>query len=297
MSIALPPLVHSPSSPSSVTYPLKDVKSSALLCLALYENSTSAPVSYSTSSSVLAGYECLQSTEHTQAASAGSDLLYGELMPQGVAMALSPAHLDAPSASSFYDLGMGLGKFALLAFLSYPNLTKVVGVELADSRYKLAAKALIRLAAVNPTLFRLERPNADVVRLWMSNDIQPEAEDTESSGKSKSDDMKSSMKPIPRLLEFRRQNLYECEDCLGSSGGDIVICELEIPAQSWGRFTGMLNRMKLGARLMMLKALPPIYQATKTEMPFAKISLDCFATTWDPKATSARLGVFRKIEL
>jgi len=84
---------------------------------------------------------------------------------------------------------------------------------------------------------------------------------------------------------------------LGPSGGDIVICELEIPAQSFLRFTRMLNRLKTGARLMMLRALHPIYEATKTEMPFTKVSLDCFATTWDPRARSARLGVFRKTEV
>lgn len=291
MSITLPPLAHTPGAPASVSYPLRDIKSSALLCLSLYESSAVAPASYSSSSSVLAGYECLQATERTQAASLGSDLLYGELMPQGVAKALSPEHLDAPAATSFYDLGMGLGKFALLAFLSHPGLTRVVGVELAQSRYKLAVNALALLASHNPSLFRIEKPNADVVRLWMSSSAESVQDGKQPEGKS------ASNKPAQRLLEFRRQNLYECEDCLGPTGGDIVICELEIPASSWGRFTGILDRMKTGARLMMLKALPPIYAATQTPMPFAKISLECFATTWDPKANSARLGIFRKIEL
>jgi len=187
-------------------------------------------------------------------------------------MALSPAHLDASTATSFYDLGMGLGKFALLAFLSYPNLKKVVGVELAESRsfekekrdgserkkesqtekreereerrerrekrekrrerrerkqkmndlvirYLLAVKALTLLAAHNPTLFRFERAGPDVARLTM---CEGKEEGKEEGAKLEG----TAEKTAERFLEIRRQNLYDCEDCLGPNGGDIVICEV-----------------------------------------------------------------------
>ena len=42
---------------------------------------------------------------------------------------------------------MGTGKAAILAFLSFPNLSKVLGIELAESRFRIARDALRRLAA------------------------------------------------------------------------------------------------------------------------------------------------------
>ena len=74
-------------------------------------------------------------------------LLYGELLPRGVHKALDARHLDAARASSVYDLGCGTGKVALQAFLQFPNLKRVYGVELSLARFHVAERALLALAA------------------------------------------------------------------------------------------------------------------------------------------------------
>ena len=60
---------------------------------------------------------------------------------------LDARHLDAARASSVYDLGCGTGKVALQAFLQFPNLKRVYGVELSLARFHVAERALLALAA------------------------------------------------------------------------------------------------------------------------------------------------------
>ena len=55
----------------------------------------------------------------------GCDLLYGEVLPAGVSRMLDARHLDASKADTLYDLGSGLGKLVMQAFLQFPNLKKV----------------------------------------------------------------------------------------------------------------------------------------------------------------------------
>lgn len=273
MIIALPQLSAYPLLPTSIKYPLEDAKSAAAMCMTLWEDTktTKAAPSYTTSTSVLMGYD-ISLEDKKNAQQADSVLLYGELLPQGVHRALERGQLDAASATSLYDLGMGMGKLCLQAFLSYPSLKKVVGVELASSRFALGVKAIKRLVNSNPTLFCFEE-HCDRIRLCFSTDLS-------------------------RLLEYRLQNLYDCLDAVGPEGGDILICELDIPSSSFNRFTKMLDQAKTGSRLMMLKALRPIYEAVHGDdcnMPWDPISSDTFCTTWNTKGDSARLGIFRKL--
>ena len=78
-----------------------------------------------------------------------SSLLYGEILYPGVRTLLNPQHLGAAQASTLYDLGMGCGRLILQSFLEYPNLQRVVGIELAYSRFFTAADAVIALANMN----------------------------------------------------------------------------------------------------------------------------------------------------
>lgn len=61
--------------------------------------------------------------------------MYGELLPRGVNKALGSKHLNAASARTLFDLGMGIGKVVIQAFLQYRNLEFVYGVELSAGRY------------------------------------------------------------------------------------------------------------------------------------------------------------------
>lgn len=63
-------------------------------------------------------------------------LLYGELLPRGANKAFGAKRLEVYNASSLYDLGMGTGKVVIQAFLQFKNLTRVVGLELSQGRYR-----------------------------------------------------------------------------------------------------------------------------------------------------------------
>lgn len=96
----------------------------------------------------------------------GSSLLYGELLPAGVALLAEVLFSDehcCPQASPdqrgemelqgpILELGMGTGKVALQLFLSLRR--DVYGVELAPSRFELAAAAFSKLASTFPGRFR-----------------------------------------------------------------------------------------------------------------------------------------------
>ena len=93
------------------------------------------------------GHVCVTDDDRRRATEDRGSLLYGELLPRGVHKALDARHLDAARASSVYDLGCGTGKVALQAFLQFPNLKRVYGVELSLARFHVAERALLALAA------------------------------------------------------------------------------------------------------------------------------------------------------
>lgn len=95
----------------------------------------------------------MSEVEEASAAAAGASLLYGEMLPQGVAKAMDEWHLHAAAASRMVDLGCGTGKLCLQAFLDHPTLLDVFGVEVSRARYGLGERALLRLAATFPDTF------------------------------------------------------------------------------------------------------------------------------------------------
>uniref|UniRef100_A0A6U4GL22 C2H2-type domain-containing protein n=1 Tax=Phaeomonas parva TaxID=124430 RepID=A0A6U4GL22_9STRA len=101
------------------------------------------------------GHVCITMNDKEQANAAYSCLLYGELLPRGVNKALSPARLHAKTRTTLIDLGMGTGKICIQAFLQYPNLTFVYGVELAESRYEIAVNAARSLCKLFPTSYEI----------------------------------------------------------------------------------------------------------------------------------------------
>jgi len=236
------------------------------------------------------GYECVTTADEKLAQSKESCLLYGEFMPSGVCKVMDADHLNADDASSFYDLGMGLGKLCIQAFLMYPTLKMVVGVELARSRYAIAAEAVRRLHSMAPQIYRLDDTVAsrDLIRLVHGE----------------------------RCLEFRCGDLFDTADV---ATADIVACELDIPVASFERFVRLLASLKTGARLVTLKQLEKFYETlaaqqqsrskaankpakTSTaspkktiDMPFVLRNRDMFSTSWNP-VVGHPLGVWIKTE-
>eukprot|EP01006_Ploeotia_vitrea_P006826 TRINITY_DN14947_c0_g1_i1.p1 TRINITY_DN14947_c0_g1~~TRINITY_DN14947_c0_g1_i1.p1 ORF type:complete len:530 (-),score=171.74 TRINITY_DN14947_c0_g1_i1:54-1466(-) len=102
----------------------------------------------------LSGFGCLTLADRQEAVRNASDLLYGEVRPEGVVRLLDADHLDVQNASILFDLGSGVGKLALQAFLQFDNLRAVIGVELAYSRFQQSRDAL---AALSRDLQRIKR--------------------------------------------------------------------------------------------------------------------------------------------
>jgi hypothetical protein len=89
-------------------------------------------------------------SDKAEAQKSGNSLCFGEVLPDGVAKLLDADHLDAINARIMVDLGMGLGKLAMQAFVAYPNITKVVGLEYCGTRAKNGFAALRRLSKRSP---------------------------------------------------------------------------------------------------------------------------------------------------
>ena len=98
------------------------------------------------------------------------------------------------------------------------------------------------------------------------------------------------------MLEFRRQNLFECGDLISET--DVVICELMIPPATFPKYVELLERAKKGARLLTLLELENIYQhSSESKVAWKLITRDWFETTWNPSANKkggGPLEIWRK---
>lgn len=91
------------------------------------------------------GHSCVSREEMAAAAENHHDLLYGEVLPVGATKLFDQDHLALADARSLCDLGSGLGKLALQAFLQFPNLRRVFGCELSASRFRKSRGAVQQL--------------------------------------------------------------------------------------------------------------------------------------------------------
>jgi SAM-dependent methyltransferase len=158
-----------------------------------------------------------------------ASLLFGEVLPDGVAKLLDASHLNAANATCLVDLGCGMAKLALQAFLTYRNLTSVVGVELCQSRFQEAKKRLSALASANPSILT-----------WLpaANELT-----TADGGRS---------------LKIVYGDMFAFDDiCLA----DIVICETNVPADRHADLAQLVGRCKPGSRVLMyhtLRSMPGV---------------------------------------
>lgn len=74
---------------------------------------------------------------------------YGEITPQGIRTAARAMGMAGPGPGdlAFVDLGSGLGRFVVQAFLEFPKVASSVGVELSETRWKKAGEAWEALKA------------------------------------------------------------------------------------------------------------------------------------------------------
>ena len=159
-------------------------------------------------------------------------------------------------AQSLFDLGMGTGKLALQAFLQFPNLGRVVGIELATSRFVLGEKALINLANKHPKDYVIVSHTA-------SQEITV-----------------ADLRRFDRRIQFRRENLFEARD---ARSGDIIILQTNFPAVALSPLCLLLSSLKDGALVLTYLNLMPLWTRGSSilhQLEVNRPQSDRFATSW-----------------
>ena len=208
------------------------------------------------------GHLCITDHDRVEAHNTGASLLYGEVLPRGCNKILDSEHLNAAECKSLYDLGMGTGKFALQAFVQFPNLDKVVGVELAQSRFVLGEKAALTLVAETR-----ENGNSEYRLVSRVPSKRIVIAQTMEDGRD-------------RILEFRKGNLFAATDC---HDADIVIAQTNFPAETQVKLCRFLGCLKPGCRILTYLNLWQLWK--RSPMMFRQMDInrshdDRFATSW-----------------
>ncbi|KAA0175794.1 hypothetical protein FNF27_02880 [Cafeteria roenbergensis] len=204
------------------------------------------------------GHTCIMDSDKNTASEAGASLLYGELLPMGVCKLMNQYHLAAGSARSLLDLGMGTGKLVMQVFLLYPNLTRVVGVELSRSRYAIAEAAVLELARIQGWEVEARDPGRFVR-------IRTLAGCGESS---------------PRTLEVRHGNMWKAS---GVALADIIVMHTDLTETCVTELRRLISKAKVGVRFVTYQDLTPYWR--KSVPPFEQIAenideSDTFLTSW-----------------
>lgn len=199
------------------------------------------------------GHLCLKAEDMYEAQLVGSNLLFGELLVNGVCKALDILHMDVSTASSLCDLGMGLGKLVIQCYLQYPNLKYVLGVELARSRYSIGEKAVLHLTSLYTCRY--------VVIIHTTDRIAIQEHDT------------------GRVLELRKQDLFDVGMDQGHGvDADVVITETHFETAMIPKLHAYLNScMTNGARLLTYER---IHSTEYNQLPVNISVEDRFPTTW-----------------
>jgi len=214
-------------------------------------------------------------SEDKQAASAGTCLTYGEVHQDGLTKLLGPRGLDLPGRKSrcLLELGSGRGRLALQAFLQFPELRTVLGVELVGSRHRAAAAAAVRLQESFPSRFALEAACGGGRR-------QASVRLTEGAGES------------ARRCELRMADLSEVPD-EDLKSADAILLEVVMPpgpgvVAAHSRLCSRLAALcQHGCVIAAYEDLHTLWRALPQgapECPFHKLEL-CdggYATSWSP---------------
>lgn len=220
------------------------------------------------------GHVCVTETDRLQAQQAKSSLLYGELLPRGANKALGAKRLDAESAETLFDLGMGTGKILLQAFLQFRNLRYIYGVELSAGRYQLAEEAALRMVELlgnenyhvhmSPGKFIMV---TEAVRLASSSDEHV------LSGREEEE-------YVERVLHFQCGNMFDLKEI---DLADIVMMETDIPTDLYPNLQNLLGQMKEQARVLTYFDLRRIFDCG--QLPFQQLEAnknlsDRYPTSW-----------------
>ena len=243
----------------------------------------------------LLGHSCLTADDQTIALEHKSDLLYGEVLPEGVSRMFDSEHLDLMTARTVYDLGSGLGKLAMQAFLQYPHLDWVCGVELARSRSLKGFEAVRKLSklrlssamdggasasSTSVVCSGVVEEGKDGGHIRLTETIQSTASSSSSYSKCLGRSKKSKKH---RFFELRCADLFTVVDAFQA---DVVICETKFPEEKYRDLAHFMSHMKQSVRVLTYEDLDVVFSYCHLQNPFVRLennhTNDRFYTTWAP---------------
>ena len=251
-----------------------------------------------------AGHECLTAADVAAALKAGGcNLIYGELLPAGLAKMCDPSHLDVARCAVVLELGMGTGKVAMQLFLQQPQVRRVLGVELARSRTEIGVAAMRALAGAAPARFALRAEGRGGGAAAEDDSDGATLAELRASGGAAEDGAE------PRELLFRSGDMFELP-CAELAAADAIIMQTCVPRPLYARLSRLLLLLRPGCRAVLfddvttiwdtglaLEAaaaaaaaaaagpLPPPLPAAPPfrQMPVNVPESDTFSTSWSPE--------------
>ena len=210
------------------------------------------------------GHTCLTDEDKDCTKVVKGSLLYGELLPRVVNKALGTRHLNAANCKTLFDMGMGIGKVVLQAFLQFRNLEFVYGVELSVGRFNIAEESVMRMVALfGADAFTIERVPGESITV-----VEKPVDENDRC----------------RVLKMERGNMFDVSNI---EMADIVMLETDVPPEYHPEICKLLSNLRLGARTLTYLDLRLIWPADQDDCQFAMRQVDVnrsitdrFPTSW-----------------
>ncbi|CAM9569065.1 unnamed protein product, partial [Ectocarpus fasciculatus] len=219
------------------------------------------------------GHNSLTKADRKHALNSKGSFLYGEFLPRGVDKALRENRLNAASARTLYDLGMGIGKVVMQAFLQFRNLVYVYGVELSHGRFKIAEEAALR----------------------MMPDVTVGLHDGEGENGSSCAAAAGSSNSRKRVLHMVQGDLLDTPHI---HCADIVMLETDFPPEMHDDLCAILSKMKRGSRTLTYLDMKKLYGEFKSpvfsQLEINKAPTDRYPTSWSMQR-GHRFYLWRKV--
>lgn len=246
------------------------------------------------------GHNSLTKADRKHALNSKGSFLYGEFLPRGVDKALRENRLNAASARTLYDLGMGIGKVVMQAFLQFRNLVYVYGVELSHGRFKIAEEAALRMVELlGRNSFSVEHiPGKSIIVTERDSempDVTVGLHDGEGENGSSCAAAAGSSNSRKRVLHMVQGDLLDTPHI---HCADIVMLETDFPPEMHDDLCAILSKMKRGSRTLTYLDMKKLYGEFKSpvfsQLEINKAPTDRYPTSWSMQR-GHRFYLWRKV--
>lgn len=223
---------------------------------------------------------CTDKKDREAARNAGTLLVYGEVLPEGVVHMMSPTHLNVGVAAVLLDVGSGRGQLALQCFEQFTHLRRVIGVELSDSNYSICSEAMKKYTRVAESVHkRIVTRDVNAAVDGVPRSVKNQVVTHYSARGTLGDTGRLSK----RSLEFYHADVGTLGDLIARADPDIVTMDVafnELP-RSLG---SVLASLSPGTRLLTYEDIQAKWpEDTNIKFPFRQINVgDRYLTSWQP---------------